>query len=157
MSDIETCNKMKRWMDHFIQMAKLVSSMSKDPNHKIGAVIVNQDNRIISMGFNGFAKGVEDSQDRLNNKEVKRALMLHAEENAILQALAGKQDLTNCDIYVFGYPPCVHCTSLIIQSGIKHVYFRFPDKKRKISDAWKQSFKLAEEIAKEVNLIIKEI
>ena len=108
-----------KWINHFIKVAEVVSTMSKDPNHKIGAVIVDKNNRIVSTGFNGFAKGIDDTDERLNDKETKRLLMLHAEENAILYA---KQDLTDCSIYIYGYPPCVHCTSIIIQSGIKTIY-----------------------------------
>lgn len=142
-----------QWLNYFIDMAKLISTMSKDPSHKIGAVIVNENNHIVSMGFNGFAHKVKDTKARLNDKEIKRKLMLHAEENAILHA---KQDLSGCDIYIYGYPPCVHCMSLIIQSGIKCIYYRNSENKL-ISDYWKKDFELTNKLSEEINIPILEV
>ena len=140
-----------QWLNYFMDMAKLVSTMSKDPHHKIGAVIVNKDNHVVSMGFNGFAHGVKDTVERLNNKDIKRKLMLHAEENAILHA---KQDLSECDIYIYGYPPCTHCMSLIIQAGIKCVYYRNSNKDSKVSEYWKADLELAEKLGEELEIPI---
>lgn len=136
-----------QWLKYFMTLAKNVSEMSKDPSHKIGAVIVDQNKRIVSTGFNGFAKNIVDSDERLNDKDIKRKLTLHAEENAVSFA---KRDLTGCDIYVYGYPPCTHCTSLLIQSGIKCIYYYNPT--HKVSEHWKDDFELAETIANEVNI-----
>ena len=143
-----------RWINHFIEMAQLVSTMSKDPNHKIGAVIVDQNNRVISTGFNGFAHGIKDSNERLENKDIKRLLMLHAEENAILHA---KQDLKGCYIYIYGYPPCVHCMSLIIQSGLSCIYYKNSRKDNTVSDYWKENLELSKKLADEVHIPIVEL
>lgn len=143
-----------KWINHFIKMAELVSTMSKDPNHKIGAVIVDKNNRVVSTGFNGFAKGIDDNSERLNDKEIKRLLMLHAEENAILYA---KQDLTDCDIYVYGYPSCIHCTSIIIQSGIKTIYYRNSKKDNAVSEYWKTNLEMAKKLAEEAGVNVIEI
>lgn len=143
-----------KWTNHFIKVAELVSTMSKDPNHKIGAVIVDKNNRIVSTGFNGFAKGIADTEDRLNDKETKRLLMLHAEENAILYA---KQDLTDCSIYVYGYPSCIHCTSIIIQSGIKNIYYKNSRKDNTISDYWKHNLEMALSLATEAGVNVIEL
>lgn len=143
-----------KWTNHFIKVAELVSTMSKDPNHKIGAVIVDKNNRIVSTGFNGFAKGIADTEDRLNDKETKRLLMLHAEENAILYA---KQDLTDCSIYVYGYPSCIHCTSIIIQSGIKNIYYKNSRKDNTISDYWKHNLEMALSLANEAGVNVIEL
>lgn len=136
-----------QWLEYFMKLAENVSEMSKDPSHKIGAVIVDKNKRIVSTGFNGFARNIIDSEERLNNKDIKRKLTLHAEENAVTFA---KRDLTGCDIFVFGYPPCAHCTSLLIQSGVKCIYYRNPTKR--VSEHWKEDFELAEQIAKEVEV-----
>ena len=109
-------------------------------------IITDKDNRIISTGFNGFPKGLKDSIERLEDKEFKRAVTLHAEENAILYA---KQDLTDCNLYIYGLPPCSHCAAMIIQSGIKNVYYRIP-KNYEISEHWKDNLNLAKEISNEV-------
>lgn len=142
-----------QWLNHFIEMAKLISTMSKDPSKKIGVVIVDQHNRIVSTGFNGFPRGVEDSSERLEDKDFKRAITLHAEENAILYA---KQDLTECDMYIYGLPPCSHCAAMIIQSGIKNIYYRIPDE-YKISDHWKENLVIAETILNEVGINLLDI
>jgi len=136
-----------QWLKYFMTLAKNVSEMSKDPSHKVGAVIVDKNKRIVSTGFNGFAKNIIDSDDRLNNKDIKRKLTLHAEENAVTFA---KRDLEGCDIYVYGYPPCTHCTSLLIQSGIKCIYYCNPS--HRISEHWQADFALAEQIATEVDV-----
>lgn len=142
-----------QWLNHFIDMAKLISTMSKDPSKKIGVVIVDEHNRVVSTGFNGFPRGIEDSQERLENKDYKRAITLHAEENAILYA---KQDLTGCDMYIYGLPPCSHCAAMIIQSGIRNVYYRIPDE-YEISDHWKENLVIAETILNEVGINLLDI
>lgn len=151
---MEKAKREIQWLEHFIAIAEMVSSMSKDPSRKIGAVIVDKDKRIISTGFNGFAKGIIDSEERLQDKETKRMLMLHAEENAILHA---KQDLTDCSIFVYGYPPCVHCMSLIIQSGIKTVYYRNSNNLNTISQFWKDNLELSLKLAKEAKVAVIDI
>lgn len=145
---------MTDWNKRFIEMAELVATWSKDPSHKIGAVIVDKDNRIVSTGFNGFAKGICDSAERLLKKDIKRTLMLHAEENAILHA---RRDLTNCKIYIVGYCCCTHCASMIIQSGIKEVYYKNTKEDKEVSEYWKENLQLAEALLKEVNIKVTEM
>lgn len=145
---------MNTWNKRFMDLAGFIASWSKDPSHKIGAVIVNKDKKIISTGFNGFAKGIEDTEERLNDKSIKRALMLHAEENAILHA---KQDLSNCDIYISGYLCCIHCASLIIQSGIKTVYYKNTRDGKEVSEYWKDNLKQAADLLSEANVKLIEM
>lgn len=143
---------MTNWNERFINLATLIGSWSKDPSRKIGAVIVDKDNRIVSTGFNGFAKGIPDTEENLMNKDIKRLLMLHAEENAILYA---KQDLTDCSLYIAGLPPCTHCALMIIQSGIKTVYFKNLRDDKSVSSFWKDNIKTSIDLLKQggVNLI----
>lgn len=122
------------WHKRFLSLAEHIATWSKDPSSQIGAVIVDPHKRIISMGYNGFPAGVCDD-DRLHIREVKYKIVLHAEENAIIFA---KRDLTGCVLYVSGLPPCSHCASLIIQSGIKEVYAW----KQEIPERWKESVDL---------------
>jgi len=140
-------NSMK-WHRRFLELAELVSTWSKDPSSKIGAVIVDKNNRIISAGYNGFAVGVHESMKRLGNRDIKYKMILHAEENAILFA---KRDLTGCALYVTMMPPCSHCASLIIQSGIKEVYAV----KGEIPERWKESYKLTSQIFKEAGVKLR--
>jgi len=109
---------MNKWDKRFIELAKCIASWSKDPSTKVGAVIVDLNHRIISVGFNGFAQGVKDSTDKLNNREQKYPRIIHAEVNAILFS---QRNLLDCIIYVWPMPPCARCASIIIQSGIKEV------------------------------------
>jgi len=130
------------WHRRLLTMAKLVASWSKDPSSKVGAVIVDANRRIISTGYNGFAVGVEDYSSRLENRDIKYKIILHAEENAIMFA---KRDLTGCSLYVTDIPPCAHCASLIAQSGIKNVYAL----KKEVPDRWKEQFELTKVVFNE--------
>lgn len=136
-----------------MELAKLVASWSKDPSKKIGAVIVNKENKVISMGYNGFPKSITDLDERLKDKDFKRSICLHAEENAILCA---KQDLSNCELYIYGLPPCSHCAAMIIQSGIKTVYYRIPEEYN-VSEYWKDNLKLAEKLFYEAGVYLLDI
>jgi dCMP deaminase len=132
------------WDRRYIDMAELVASWSKDPSTKCGAVIVNEDNEIVSIGFNGFPKGVADLQSRLYNRDLKYAITIHAERNAILFA---KQSLKNCTLYTFPMQCCSECAAMAIQSGIKrHVSLSYQPER------WQKSFELAKEMFKEANV-----
>jgi len=109
---------MANWNQRFIELAKHYAQWSKDPSTKCGAVIT-KGKRQISQGFNGLPQGVIDSPERLNNRDVKYPMVIHAEVNAILFAA---QPLHGCSIYVWPMAPCARCAGLIIQSGIKIVY-----------------------------------
>ena len=108
----------KNWDKRFLELAKLVGSWSKDPSTQVGAVIVDKDKRIVSIGFNGFPKGVEDSEKRLVDREQKYDIIIHAEANALM--FAGKS-VEGCTLYTWPFQPCSRCAGLIIQSGIKRV------------------------------------
>jgi dCMP deaminase len=103
-----------KWQQRFMQMAFTCASWSKDPSTKVGAVI-SEGNRIISMGFNGYPHGVEDT---LDPREVKYMKTLHGEENALLHA---QRDLRGCALFATNMP-CPNCAAKIIQVGITDVY-----------------------------------
>lgn len=136
----------EKWCKRFMSMAKLVSTWSKD-KHQVGAIIVDPDKRIIGLGYNGFAKHIQDTPTRLSDKELKRALMIHAEENAILNTY--ENDTKDGVIFIYGYPPCLHCTNILIQAGIKKIYFYSPED---ISEFWKTNLEFAKTIALEADL-----
>lgn len=104
-----------KWDLRFLELAKHVAQWSKDPSTKVGAVIADVENRVVSVGFNGYPKDVPDIN--LNNREEKLAKVIHAELNAILFA---NRDLSNCTIYTT-FVPCSQCAAAIIQSKIKRV------------------------------------
>ena len=114
--------KQNRWDTRYIKLARHIASWSKDPKARVGAVIANPDKgRIIALGFNGFPVKVEDTAERLGNGELKRKMVVHAEQNALL--FAG-QIAKGCVIYVVGKPVCERCAVLIIQAGITRVVAR---------------------------------
>lgn len=135
------------WNKRFLGLASYVASWSKDPSTKVGAVIADGNKRIVSLGFNGFARKINDDE-RLNDRSVKYAMVLHAEENAIL--FAGR-NLSDCSLYISGLPPCSHCASLIVQCGIKKVYAW----KQEIPERWQESFKLTQEIFAEAGVTLE--
>src|SRR6056300_417538 len=76
-----------KWDQRFMQMAQMVSTWSKDPSSKIGAVAVNDEKRILATGYNGFPRGIADTEERLNNRDEKYPRIIHAEMNVLMNAL----------------------------------------------------------------------
>ena len=106
----------KSWDTRYQQLAAHVATWSKDPNAKVGAVIV-KNNRVIATGFNGFPTSVLDD-NRLDDKRIKLQIVVHAEMNALL--VAGDR-ACGSTIYVHGKPVCARCAASIIQTGISRV------------------------------------
>jgi len=111
----------RKWDTRFLGLAAHISGWSKDPSSQVGAVITDG-NRIVSLGYNGFAAGVHDSEERLTDRARKLNLTIHAEENAMIFA---KRDLGGCTVYVT-HPPCPRCASKLIQEEIGRVVFINP-------------------------------
>ena len=127
-----------KWQARFMALAKEVASWSKDPSSAVGAVIVRPDRTICSVGFNGFPRGVKDSQSAIANRDTKLLRTVHAELNAILSA---KESLTGYSLFVWPFQPCSSCAAAIIQSGIKDVYC--PPSNNPAQERWSESFKAA--------------
>ena len=139
-----------KWKKRFLKLSKEISTWSKDPSTKVGALIISEDRNIISTGYNGFPRGIEDTEERLNNRELKYKFVLHAEMNCILNALYNGRSVKDCILFVHGLPPCSECTKSIIQAGIKKVITD-----SKATDNWKESLKLSLEMLKEANVEIE--
>jgi len=111
------------WDEYFMGVAILSSFRSKDPSTKVGACIVNEDNRIVGVGYNGFPVGCDDNELPWGREgtflETKYPYVCHAELNAILNSSI---NLKNSRIYVALFP-CNECAKAIIQSGIKEVIY----------------------------------
>lgn len=112
------------WDEYFMGVAKLSAMRSKDPNTQVGACIVSSENKILSMGYNGFPKGCSDDDfpwnregEPLNNKYFYST---HSELNAILNYRGGS--LEGCKMYVTLFP-CNECAKAIIQCGIKELIY----------------------------------
>ena len=127
-----------RWQARFIKLAEEIASWSKDVSSQVGSVIVRPDRTICSVGFNGFPRGVEDSQSAIANRDTKLLRTIHAELNAILSA---KESLAGYSIFVWPFQPCAQCAAAIIQSGITEVYCPYSD--HLAHERWSESFKTA--------------
>ncbi len=111
------------WDQYFMGIARLSALRSKDPSTQVGACIVNNEKKIIGIGYNGLPIGIDDDNFPWGKEgdflETKYPYVCHAELNAILNSTKNLQDAT---IYVTLFP-CNECTKAIIQSGIKNLYY----------------------------------
>lgn len=139
--------RLKSWA---MEMAEHVSKLSKDPSTRVGAVIFDEKRRLVSAGYNGFARGVVDSQVRLHDRDTKYKLTIHAEKNAIMFATA---PLEGCTL-VCTHPCCSQCAALVIQSGITRVMWPRPTKD--FVARWRDDMELAREQFREASVSIYE-
>lgn len=111
------------WDEYFMGLAHLSALRSKDPNTQVGAAIVDENHRVVSVGYNGFPTGVSDDEfpwDRSGGVlDSKYAFVVHAELNAILNS---QRSVRGCTIYVSLFP-CNECAKAIIQSGIRRIVY----------------------------------
>ena len=114
-----------KWHGRFLELSQVIAGWSKDPSRGVGCVIVSPDKQIVSTGFNGLPRGVEDRPDRLE-RPVKYDLVVHAEMNAIIQCARNGISPIGCLLYS-SFFPCVNCAIAIVQSGIRHVITYEPE------------------------------
>ena len=112
---------MNKWDKRFMDLAQHVAQWSKDPSTKVGAIIVDDKRRILGTGYNGFPRGVDDSEDRYNDRELKYRFVVHSELNAILNAVG---PVEGCTLYVWPLFTCHDCAKLVIQAGIAKIISR---------------------------------
>ena len=137
----------KKWDTRFLGLAAHISGWSKDPSSQVGAVIT-EGNRIVSLGYNGFAAGIDDTESRLADRSVKLNLMIHAEENAMIFA---KRDLRGCTVYVT-HPPCPRCASKLIQEEVKRIVYINPN--ADFLSRWADDLKLSQEMYGEAGVSV---
>jgi dCMP deaminase len=137
----------QKWDERYIELARQISTYSKDPFTQTGAVIVDSSNRVVSVGYNGFPKGVKDDVERYQNRDLKNSLIVHCETNAVAFA---RRDLTGCVLYTWPFQSCSRCAGLVIQSGIHRcVAPPIPDDKK---ERWEEDMKLAAMMFEEAGL-----
>jgi dCMP deaminase len=136
------------WDDRFIRLAQEFASWSKDPSTKVGAVIVDHDRRVIGSGYNGFPRGVDDGQNRYSDKPTKYKLIVHAEANAILNAVSSVRGMT---MYTTKYP-CSECTKLVIQAGLYMVVTPPPG----AGEPWATDAEFSKAMMKEALVLVRE-
>lgn len=110
----------KDWDAYFMDIAETVAKKSKDPSSKMGCVIVDQNKRVVSLGYNGMVQGADESKMTLKDRPMKYYFAIHSEMNALIFA---HQDLTGCTIYN-RVATCDNCLKYCLQAGIKRFVYR---------------------------------
>lgn len=141
----------EKWDLRFLGMAQYVAQWSKDPSTKTGAVITSPDNVVLSVGYNGFPKGIADTPTRLNDRETKYAIIVHCERNAVLRARA---DVRGATLYTWPFGSCTVCASMMITAGINRVVF--PACPADKLDRWGPDLIRAANLYREAGLIVDE-
>jgi dCMP deaminase len=141
---------MNNWDLKFIELSRHIANWSKDTNRKNSAVIVNDDNIVISMGYNGFPIGCDDKVACRYEQPMKYLYTEHAERNAIYHAAKLGVSLKGCRMYVTMFP-CSDCARALIQSGIKQLFTPTPDVDH---EKWGIHFKAALVMFEEANIEI---
>jgi dCMP deaminase len=113
-------NTARSWDWYFIEIAEVVATRSRDPSTRVGAVLV-KDRAIISTGYNGFPRGVNDNIPERFDRPEKYHWTVHAEENALLNSVRNGISTDGSTLYVVPLYPCVHCAKAIVQCGIREV------------------------------------
>lgn len=134
-----------------MDIAKVMAQRSKDPDTKVGAVIIGEHREIRSTGYNGLARGVQDLEYRLQRPE-KYKWIEHAERNAIYNATRFGAVLTGCTIYCTQVP-CTDCCRAIIQSGIKCVVVESLE----VNERWYQDWLVSQDMFHEASVLVRKI
>ena len=140
----------QKWGNRYRDLAKEISTWSKDPSTQVGAVVIGKGGQVMTQGYNGFPRRVRDTEERWANKERKYELVVHAEMNAIYNASLTGVSLKGSTLYVYGLPICNECAKGIIQVGIRKVIATRP---KIYNSEWDKSNKLAEELFSEAEVM----
>ena len=150
MNDSQT-----RWDLFFLDMVETVSKKSKDPSTKVGAVVVGPDHEVRSIGFNGFPRGVDDTELRYNDRDVKYMWVVHAEQNCVFNSSRSGIPLKGCTMYL-DWHPCNECAKAIIQAGITRLVIsgdKYDARKEDLLSRWGKAIEVAEEMLWEAGVI----
>jgi dCMP deaminase len=141
---------LKKHDEWLLGLATYVATGSKDPSTQVGSVAVDSGRRPLSWGWNGFARGIADTKERLHNRDTKIRLMVHSEMNCLLNAAYNGVSLKGATLYVSGLPVCEFCASPIIQAGIKRVVMGHVNPES--YERWKKSTDAALELFREAGV-----
>ncbi len=111
------------WDDTFMAMAEATAKRSKDPRTQVGACIVGNDNRVLSVGYNGAPNGWHDDKFPWDDREQKRRYVIHAERNAILNFRGSLREFQGATCYVT-LEPCIECAKELAQVGVTRIIYR---------------------------------
>lgn len=120
-----------KWDIRFLEMAKVISGWSKDPSTQVGSILVAPDRHIISTGFNGFPRKMQDSVDLYSTREEKYSRIIHGEMNALIHA---KESLEGATLYTWPFASCDRCAVHLLQAGV--VRFVAPKLPPELEERW---------------------
>ena len=143
-------DRQKKWDIRFLALACVISTWSKDPSTKVGAIIARPDMTIASVGYNGFPKSMKDDDYLYADRDVKLSRIIHAEMNAILHA---KEPLHGYTLYTWPIMSCDRCAVQVIQSGINRVVAPVPTVA--LSKRWKTHLLNSEKYFAEASVRVK--
>ena len=143
--------KIYKWDKRYLALAEPISTWSKDPSRKIGAVAVGEKGQVLAQGYNGFPRGIDDQESMYENKVVKYQHVVHAEMNCIYNATYNGTSLDGATMYIHGLPVCSECAKGIIQVGIKRVVTTEIDDS--MPERWVESTQLTKKMFEEAEVI----
>jgi dCMP deaminase len=138
-----------KWDARYLKLAREVSTWSKDPSVRVGAVAVGEIGQVLAQGYNGFPRGVDDNIERYHDRETKYRYVVHAEANCIYNAAMNGISLNGATMYVYGLPACNECAKAMIQVGIKRIVM---PKHQNVPEKWEHSCNESKHMLKEVGI-----
>ena len=149
------------WPRYFFTLAESISKKSKDESTQVGCVLTNKDNEILSVGFNGFPRGVKDLKERYSNRELKYKLIVHSEMNAVAIAAKNGHRLEGSRLFI-AWLPCSSCAKILIQTGITEINIDGLSKQynnKELQERWKEEIDLStlmfNEAGVKINIIME--
>lgn len=147
--------RQEKWDRRYLELAKEVSTWSKDPSTQVGAVLVSPSGKEF-VGFNGFPRGIADTEARWHNRDLKYKFVVHAEINAILKAGEAARGGTLYVYPAFSLPPICHdCAKCAIQAGVAGIVGYLPDPQDPRVVRWKDSIAVSAEMWDEAGCFIR--
>jgi len=137
-----------KWNLRFLVLAHEIGRWSKDPSSRVGCLVIDDNRNHLSMGYNGFPRGVPDDPEMLANREIKYKIIVHAEANAIASAARNGHSLDGGTMFTKMFP-CSQCASLIIQAGIKCVVYV---ENKDYEERWKDSVSVSKTMFSQVGV-----
>lgn len=130
----------QNWDKRFLRLAREVATWSKDPSTKVGAVIVDHDRQVVSLGYNGFPPQLDDLEELLIDRQAKLNRTIHAELNAVFNA---KRSVKGCTLYTWPFMTCDRCVIHMLGAGIMR--YVAPVTPSEIEERWAESTALAKQ------------
>jgi dCMP deaminase len=148
-------NRQEKWDTRFMEMARLVAHNSKDRSKQVGCVVVDSHNAVVSTGYNGFPRGVDDNREERHERPTKYLYTVHAEANAVADAARRGCSLLGTTAYVPWFP-CAGCAGLLIQAGVKTlVCYKPVETQYPLHSKWGPEFKAALVMLGEAHITVR--